>query len=94
MLWPSEPRISNPDLDQGSQRTNAKGIHMKIKEIEQAMTNNIVWCVNKYITRHKTSCAKVSCGFKDCKQRLATARELYRCRVFEITTPNKVRVLP
>jgi len=92
MLWPSEPRISNPDLDQGSQRTNAKGIHMKIKE--QAMTNNIVWCVNKYITRHKTSCAKVSCGFKDCKQRLATARELYRCRVFEITTPNKVRVLP
>jgi len=67
---------------------------MKIKEIEQAMTNNIVWCVNEYITQHKTSCATVSCGFKDFKQRRATAGELYQCRVFEITTPNKVRVLP
>jgi hypothetical protein len=47
----------------------------KMKEIEQAMTNNIVWCVNKYIAEHKTPCAKMSCGFKDFKQRLATARE-------------------
>jgi uncharacterized membrane protein len=77
------------------QRTRVtRGFAMKIKEIEQAMTNNIVWCVNKYITEHKTSCAKVSCGFKDFGQRLATGRELYQCRVFEITTPNKVRVLP
>jgi hypothetical protein len=67
---------------------------MKIKEIEQAISNNIVWCVNKYITEHKTPCAKVSCGFKDFKQGLATARELYQCNVFEITSPNKVCMLP
>jgi hypothetical protein len=60
---------------------------MKIKEIAEAMSGNTVWCRNSWFAPSATPCAEVAgCAFKDCQVRLATPRELYKCRMFKITT--------
>jgi hypothetical protein len=60
---------------------------MKIKEIAEAMSGNTVWCQNGWFAPSATPCAEVAgCAFKDCQVRLATPRELYKCRMFKITT--------
>jgi len=64
-----------------------RGQRVKIKEIAEAMLGNTVWCCNRWFARLTTPCAEVAgCTFKDCQVRLATPRELYKCRVFQITT--------
>ena len=64
---------------------------MKIKEIAQAMQGNVVWCLNRWFARTVTTCVNVAgCTFKDGEKRLATPRELYKCRTFRIEkVPNK-----
>jgi hypothetical protein len=60
---------------------------MKIKEIEEAMSGNTVWCRNSWFAPSATPCAEVAgCTFKDREVRSATPRELYKCRMFQITT--------
>jgi len=60
---------------------------LKIKEIAEAMVGNTVWCCNKWFAPSTTPCAEVvGCTFKDRQVRLATPRELYKCRMFQITT--------
>jgi hypothetical protein len=64
-----------------------EGQGMKIKEIAEAMSGNTVWCRNSWFAPSATPCAEVAgCAFKDCQVRLATPRELYKCRMFKITT--------
>jgi hypothetical protein len=60
---------------------------VKIKEIAEAMVGNTVWCRNGSFAPLATPCAEVTgCTFKDREVRLATPRELYKCRMFQITT--------
>src|SRR5262249_48292631 len=63
------------------------GQPVKTKEIAEAMAGNMVWCCNTWFAPSTTPCAQVAgCTFKDCQVRLATPRELYKCRMFQITT--------
>jgi hypothetical protein len=60
---------------------------VKIKEIAEAMPGNTVCCRNSSFAPLATPCAEVTgCTFKDREVRLATPRELYKCRMFQITT--------
>ena len=60
---------------------------MKIKEIAEAMSGNTVWCRNSWFAPSATPCAEVAgCTFKDREVRSATPGELYKCRMFQITT--------
>jgi hypothetical protein len=64
-----------------------RGQQVKIKEIAEAMVGNMVWCCNSWFAPVTTPCAEVAeCTFKDRQVRLATPRELYKCRMFQITT--------
>jgi hypothetical protein len=64
-----------------------RGQGMKTKEIAEAMSGNTVWCRNGWFAPSATPCAEVAgCAFKDCQVRLSTPRELYKCRMFQITT--------
>src|SRR5215831_13744438 len=70
------------------------GQRVKIKEIAEAMVGNTVWCCNNWFAPLATPCAEVAgCTFKDRQVRLATPRELYKCRMFQITTCAKPRDL-
>jgi hypothetical protein len=63
------------------------GRRVKIKEIAEATVGNTVWCCNNWFAPLATPCAEVAgCTFKDRQVRLATPRELYKCRMFQITT--------
>jgi hypothetical protein len=64
------------------------GARMKIKEIAEVMIGNQVWCRNGWLASVATPCEKIECTFKNSQRRLATAKELYRCRCFQITTPS------
>jgi len=67
--------------------TSMRGQRVKIKEIAEAMVGNTVWCCNSWFAPLTTPCAEVArCTFKDRRVRLATPRELYKCRMFQITT--------
>ena len=67
--------------------TSMRGQRVKIKEIAEAMVGNTVWCCNSWFAPLTTPCAEVAgCTFKDRQVRLATPRELYKCRMFQITT--------
>src|SRR5262245_11766380 len=67
--------------------TSIRGEGVKIKEIAEAMDGNTVWCCNSWFAPLRTPCAEVAgCTFKDRQVRQATPRELYRCRMFQITT--------
>jgi hypothetical protein len=60
---------------------------MKIKEIAEAMSGNTVWCCNSWFAPSARPCAEIAgCTFKDREVRSATPRELYKCRMFQITT--------
>ena len=57
------------------------------KEIAETVVGNTVWCCNSWFAPLPRPCAEVAgCTFKDRQVRLATPRELYKCRMFQITT--------
>src|SRR5262245_41044311 len=65
----------------------AGGQRVKIKEIAKAMVGNTVWCLNSWFAPLPTPCSEVAgCTFKNCEVRLATPSELYKCRMFQVTT--------
>jgi hypothetical protein len=57
---------------------------MKIK-VAKAIEGKTVWCLNRWFAPRLTPSADVvGCPFKHGQKRLATPRELYKCRMFRI----------
>lgn len=59
--------------------------YKKVREINENMTGNSVWCRNGKYCRTATHCEDVSCLFKNNETRLATPAELEKCNTFQIT---------
>src|SRR5215813_15368499 len=83
MRLPSRMGFSErTDIDE-----HAGATRVKIKAIAEAMVGNTVWCRNSWFAPLTRPCAEVAgCTFKDRQVRLATPCELYKCRMFQITT--------
>jgi hypothetical protein len=61
---------------------------MKKSKIKKAMKGNTVWCTNEEYAPGVLPCSDVNCPFKDDEGRLAKAKELKKCRSFQITYPT------